>query len=287
MDYTSVGEFLRKGKARLAKGPVALIFVEDEAAVEETLAHHLAAGFREVVAFLAADAELSPATRSAVIRVPWDLVAGPQPHEIVNRAIKAAPGTWFYYCYNAEFLFFPFSESRNVAEMITFTTEEKRASILTFVVDLYAGDLARHPSGVSLEDAMLDRTGYYALARTDRWGHPIDRQMDFFGGLRWRLEQHMPKTRRRIDRVALFQARAGLELLEDHTFNEAEYNTYACPWHNSMTAAICSFRTAKALKRNPGSTFEIESFNWHNSVKFDWKARQLMDLGLMEPGQWF
>ncbi|MEL7298807.1 MAG: hypothetical protein AAFM92_00350 [Pseudomonadota bacterium] len=288
MNYASVDDFLRKGKAHLAKGPVALIFAEDAVAVEETLAHHLAAGFREVIAFIAADVEIGPATRSASVCVAWDLVAGPAAHEIVNRCIKAAPSSvWFYYCFNAEFLFFPFSETRNVAEMITFTTEERRDSILTFVVDLYADDLERHPSGVSLEDAMFDRTGYYALARTDRWGNPIDRQMDFFGGLRWRLEEHVPKTRRRIDRVALFKARSGLKVSEDHTFNDPEYNTYACPWHHSMTAAICSFRTAKALKRNPGSTFEINSFRWHNSVKFDWKARQLMDLGLMEPGQWF
>ena len=41
-------------------------------------------------------------------------------------------------------------------------------------------------------------------------------------------------------------------LLPNHRFNDEEYNTYACPWHHNLTAAIVSFRTAKALKRNPG-----------------------------------
>jgi hypothetical protein len=44
---------------------------------------------------------------------------------------------------------------------------------------------------------------------------------------------------------------------------------------------------AKALKRNPGSTYDIPTFRWDNSVPFEWSSRQLMDLGLMEPGQWF
>jgi hypothetical protein len=64
-------------------------------------------------------------------------------------------------------------------------------------------------------------------------------------------------------------------------------NTYACPWHNNLTAAVCSFRTAKALRTNPGSRDAIQTFDWHNSTPFAWHSQQLMDLGLMEPGQWF
>ena len=97
----------------------------------------------------------------------------------------------------------------------------------------------------------------------------------------------MPVERRKIDRIALFRAKKGLKLLPDHILNEDELNTYACPWHHNMTATIASFRVAKALKFNPGSTFMIDSFKWYNSVPFDWHSQQLMDLGLMEPGQWF
>ena len=129
----------------------------------------------------------------------------------------------------------------------------------------------------------------YALARLDaeNHNHPKERQLDFHGGLHWRFEEHIPTNRRKIDRISLFRSKQGLELREDHTFSDEEYNTYACPWHNNLTSAIVSFRAAKALKRNPGSSFDIHTFKWHNSVKFDWHSRQLMDLGLIEPGQWF
>ena len=135
----------------------------------------------------------------------------------------------------------------------------------------------------------MDKTGYYALARKDvaNENGPKERQLDFFGGLRWRFEEHIPAQRRKIDRIALFKAKEGLKLRGDHTFNDEEYNTYSCEWHHNITAAICSFRTAKALKRNPGSTFDINTFRWHNSCGFEWHSQQLLDLGLMEPGQWF
>ena len=118
-------------------------------------------------------------------------------------------------------------------------------------------------------------------------GHPKERQLDFFGGLRWRFEEHVPPARRRIDRIALFKAKPGLKLLPDFTFDDEEYNTYACHWHHNLTTAVCSFRTAKALRTNAGSKYDIRTFRWHNSVPFKWHSQQLMDLGLMEPGQWF
>ena len=94
-------------------------------------------------------------------------------------------------------------------------------------------------------------------------------------------------ARRKIDRISLFKTKKGLELLAGHTFNDEECNTYSCQWHHNLTSAICSFRTAKALKLNPRSTCDIESFNWHNSAPFEWHSRQLLDLGLIEPGKWF
>lgn len=288
MDYTSLEEFLRTGKPALAKGPVALIFVEDEVEVGTTLRHHLQCGFAAVVALMPDSFALPVEPDDRLHRVGFDCGRPRAVFEAVNQVIAAAPGLWLYYGYNAEYLFYPFCESRTVGEMLTFHAEERRDAMLTYVIDLYADDLSACPSAVSLERAHLDRSGYYALARPDpETGHPRERQLDFFGGLRWRYEEHIPKISRKIDRIALFRAAPGLQLLPDHTFNQQEYNTFACPWHHNLTAAICSFRTAKALKSNPGSTFDIPTFRWHNSTPFEWHSRQLMDLGLMEPGQWF
>ncbi len=268
------------------KGPVALIMAEDEVEVTTTLAWHLEAGFREVVLLAPPGLACDAAGGTRVDADPYadDALAG-----AVNAVIDAAEGEWIHYGYNAEYLFHPFRETRNIRELIAFHAEERRDAALGYVVDLYAGDLAAAPNAVSRADAHLDRSGYYALARKDEakgWAAK-ERQLDFFGGLRWRFEEHVPWARRKIDRVTLFRAKKGLRLRPDFTFTDEEYNTYACPWHHNLTLAVCSFRTAKALRANPGSRCEIRTFRWRNSVPFRWHSQQLMDLGLMEPGQWF
>ncbi len=289
MDHDSLDRFLADQAPALAKGPVAMIFAEDTVELDSTVRHHLSAGFRPVLVLGIEIEGLAPELAERVHRIRYDIHADHAVPAAVNRIIAAAPGAWMYYCYNAEYLFFPFCETRSVREMLAFHSEERRDAMLAYVVDLYAGDLDRHPNAVSREDALIDRSGYYALGRPDpsNHNHPRERQLDFFGGLRWRFEEHIPPAKRRIDRIALFRAAPGLELSDGHLFNIEEYNTYACPWHNNLTAAICSFRTAKALKTNPGSRFDIWSFRWHNSTPFRWHSQQLMDLGLMEPGQWF
>ncbi|MCU9838164.1 MULTISPECIES: hypothetical protein [Ruegeria] len=288
MEYASLDHFLKTGAEALAKGPVAMIFVEDDVELATTMRHHIQSGFKSVLVFMPDAFVLPKDVEARIHRIPYD--CGPRNAVVnaINRIIAAAPGIWMYYCYNAEYLFFPFCETRSVGEMLTFHGEERRDAMLTYVIDLYADDLQACPMGVSLDRAFLDRSGYYAQARKDpETGHPRERQLDFFGGVRWRHEEHIPKDSRKIDRIALFKAKPGLKILPNHTFEDQEYNTYACPWHHNLTAAICSFRTAKALKKNPGSTFEIHSFRWHNSTPFEWHSRQLLDLGLMEPGQWF
>lgn len=289
MQYSNLHDFLQVDNAALAKGPVAMIFAEDDVELATTLRHHRQLGFEVTIAFMEPRYDLPPDLREKTIRIDFNPRLEGALQSNVNALIAAAPGQWLYYCYNAEYLFYPFCETRRITELLAFHAEERRDAMLTYVVDLYAGDLNQWPLAVSLDDAYLDRSGYYALARRDaeNHDHPKERQLDFYGGLRWRYEEHVPQERRKIDRIGLFRAAPGLKLRDDHTFSDEEYNTYACPWHNNLTAAIASFRTAKALKSNPGSTFDIKSFRWHNSMPFEWHSRQLLDLGLMEPGQWF
>lgn len=285
--FASFETFAKQGHAAIGKGPIAIILAEDDVEIDSTVRHHLDAGFKTVIVVGAPQIAIAERLAAQVVRVEHNVLADNDVTRIVNTIIGMCHGQWIYYCFNAEYLFYPFCEHRTVAEMVSFCTEERRDAVLTYVIDLYADNLHRHPGAVSLENAHLDKSGYYALARADAANNPLERQLNFYGGLRWRFEEHIPAPRRRIDRVAIFRAKPGLLLQPNHTFNEAEYNTFACPWHNSLTAAICSFRTAKALKRNPGSTFDIETFLWHNSSSFDWHSQQLLDLGLMEPGQWF
>lgn len=287
MHYPSISTLTNDARRSLSKGPVALILIEDDAEVSSTISHHAKAGFAHLIAFCAPERTLPADLPDRLHRVDFDVSADAALEVILNTMIAALPGQWLYYCYNAEYLFYPFCEHRSVGEMLAFMTEERRDTVMSYVIDLYARDLGTHADGVDRDNAHFDKSGYYALARKGADGKTLDRQVNVYGGLRWRFEEHIARARQRTDRVSFFRAQPGLQMLADRSFNLAEYNTYACPWHNNLTAAICSFRTAKALRRNPGSRAVIDTFHWPQSEPFRWQSQQLLDLGLMEPGQWF
>ncbi len=182
MKFTSLDHFLRDGRAILAKGPIALVMAEDQVEVETTLLHHLELGFLHVILLANDGITIPDQLAERVHRVAFDTHVDSAMITAVNRIIKAAPGIWIYYCYNTEYLFYPFSETRSIREMLAFQSEERRDAILSYVVDLYAEDLDRFPNAVSLETAQLDRSGYYALGRPDaaNHNHPRERQLDFF-----------------------------------------------------------------------------------------------------------
>ncbi len=290
MIHPSLASFASHARTTpLGKGPFAIVIAEDATELDSTLDHLTHLGFRRI--FLLAPQEVDLPDNLAepdIIDVIRHRTRQPgTAQEAVNTFIRLVPGEWLHYCYNAEYLFYPFCEQRRVGEAVAFVTEERRESVLGYTVDLYAEDLTLHPHAVSLETAHMDSSGYFAETRRDRDGNVLERQLNFFGGLRWRFEEHVPEAKRRIDRPALFQAVEGLRLRDDNTLSIEEMNTYSCPWHNSMSATICSFRVAKALRTNPGSRHDVDNFRWHKSARFYWSSRQLMELGLMEPGQWF
>jgi len=76
-------------------------------------------------------------------------------------------------------------------------------------------------------------------------------------------------------------------MVDDFNFADQEYNTYQGQYHNSLRAAIVSYRTAKSLSQNPASRSEITQFSWDHSVPWTRRSQQLLDLGLIEAGQWF
>ncbi len=144
--------------------------------------------------------------------------------------------------------------------MLAFHAEERRDAMLTYVIDLYAGDL-RRPSGRRVAGRGLSRP--VGLLRAGAAGpgrprHPKERQLDFLR--RVALAVRGARARRTGARSTGSRCSApsrGCGCGPITRFDDEEYNTYACPWHHNLTAAIVSFRTAKALKRNPGSTFDI------------------------------
>lgn len=290
MNFESLDQFVRTRPGSFGKGPAAMVIAEDGVEIDSTIDHVHSLGFRHIFVLAPNELKIRPLpddSRSQLHVIRARSRAPGAVQAAMNALIEKMPGEWLHYCYNGEYLFYPFCEDRRIGEMVTWVMEERRSAILTYVIDLYAPDLRTCPDAVSLDNALLDSSGYYAEGRPDENGHPKERQLNFYGGLRWRFEEHVARPKRKIDRVGLFQSQPGLTLREDHTLSDEEMNTYSCPWHHSLTAAICSFRVAKALRTNPGSRHDITDFRWHKSTQFHWSSLQLMELGLMEPGQWF
>lgn len=267
-------------------GPVCVVFAEDQIEVASTITHHARIGFPTILLIGEGPFEDIPKCDSNLHLISERSEGVADAAQMLNRLIPALAGKWLYYCFNAEYLYFPFCETRSICDAVAFAQSERRESVYTYSIDLYADDLERYPNAVSLDNAYLDKSGYYGMTRW-RDGTRLERELDIFGGLRWRFDEHVPYDRRRIDRISLFLATKGLEIGSDFLLNERELNTISCPWHNNMTMAVMSFRAAKSLKLNPGSTFDIGNFMWSRSGKFDWSSTQLMQLGFMEPGQWF
>lgn len=270
----------------LRTGAVAILVVEDAFCLEESLFHNAKLGFSTVILVSKSRPEIS-LSFDTDISILWSPITGTSREKILtklNELLNQLQGRWVYQSYNAEFLYFPFCEMRKIEDLARFMEEERRGHVYSYTVDLYNSqdDL----STFSRDDAHFDASGYYAMNRFED-GEVLDRQIEVFGGLKWRYSEHVPWDRQRIDRVPFFKVTQGLELDAQMRPNIAELNTHSCPWHHNVTCAIASYRTAKSLRRNPGSAAAIGSFMWAQSTRFEWTSAQLMDHGMIEPGQWF
>jgi hypothetical protein len=267
--------------SQLPPGPVALILAEDAAEVASTVAHARNLGFAAVLLLRPPAVSLTeePWLRQADGLCTTRDTAG----RLVTALHRPLAGRWLHVAFNAEYLFFPWCETRSVADLVTFMDEERRAAIHGMVVDLYPESLESAPEGVDRDRACLDSLGYFAFSHRDTDEFP---QAEIMGGLHWRFAEHLEQGAR-LDRPALHVARPGLAMGPDMRLSDPALNAVSCPWHNNVTAAIASFRLAKALVRNPGSAAAIDGFVWEGTRRFDWTGRQLLDHGFMEAGQWF
>lgn len=266
--------------AGLDKGPVAVLVNEDDVDMPATVSHHRNLGFSAIIQVGASDNGRSLADMVLDARPGIDL------WEAVNGLMPALAGRWVYAGYNAEFLYFPFCETRTISDATQFVSEERRRSVFCTTVDIYLDDRDLPETGASDRDVYFDRSGYYALDRYSG-AERLERQLDVYGGLKWRFSEHIPWERQRIDRMCLFRAEDGLKMDAGYLLNDAEMNTINCEWHRNLTCSVVSLRVAKSLRRNPGSAFAVGDFIWGQSERFDGTSTQLMHHGLMEPGQWF
>lgn len=282
----------------LKKGPIGVLFAEDTAYLEESLAHQARLGCRLTLLICPDQSGFDrfASSRTILITVPDEIEFDPP--ALMNRLMPKLAGQWVLYHANREFFSFPFSDTRSLPDFIEFLETERRVTVFTMIVDCYARDLAAHGDGVDLQDAAFDRHGYFSLPYKEpqnRYTHEAPQEqlsegaplITVYGGLRWRYARHLPKARMELNRAALFKAHPGLLLSSEHRFNDPVYNSLSCPWHRSPTAALLSFRTAHFICTSATTAREKSHMNWSGSVPLSWRARQLLELGIMEPGQWF
>lgn len=287
-DFHKLDDFIARGARPQGRGPVALILTEDFYDLGGTLTHHLRLGFDHCIVISCALPPVPDELRADVTMVYHDIFAAGAAADVVNRCMAALDGRWVLVCYNGENLYFPFCETRSIADVTQFAAQDKRSTIPIWVIDTYPAQMPQAGHNVPPDGQFIDARGYHGTPRWNRdEGCEYERQLDMFGGLKWRFRDHVPFDRRRIDRVALFQARAGLTVADDFTMSDQDYNTYQGTWHNGLTAALVSHRTAKSLSQNPASRSEITQLSWSHSVQWSGQSRKLLDLGLIEAGQWF
>jgi hypothetical protein len=137
----NLSAFLKDGASLLKKGPVALIFAEDDVELDATTRHHLNASFLHTVAFAMSDFAIADDVADRIVRVSYEMLTPTALEIALNSVMNATGDIWIYYCLNAEFRFYPFNEHRSEEEIIAFNIEERRNSVMTYVVDLYTGDL--------------------------------------------------------------------------------------------------------------------------------------------------
>jgi hypothetical protein len=106
MRFDSLEALLRDGTSVLAKGPIALIFVEDLVEVESTIRHHFRLRFAQIIVFAPDALQLPMDVTESIVRVSYTMQRPGALQKAVDAINDAAIGLWIYYCYNAEYLFY-------------------------------------------------------------------------------------------------------------------------------------------------------------------------------------
>ncbi|MGB0905342.1 MAG: hypothetical protein ACPGVJ_10640, partial [Mangrovicoccus sp.] len=188
-------------------------------------------------------------------------------------------GAWLFGCWNGEFLYFPYCDSRTIGDLTSFAADERRRAIGGVVVDVFPQNLAQL-SGGTQNTVWVDHLGYsFADPSPATSATPTP----LFGGLRERLSTGRAAADR-IDRSLIIRATSGAELGPDGIWSDPDLNSRHCRWHHSPTAVLASYRMA--LWHAARSDRAFQDLVWPGATQLTWSAKQFSELGMMEPGQW-
>ncbi|MEM1385491.1 MAG: hypothetical protein AAF713_04770 [Pseudomonadota bacterium] len=219
---------------------------------------------------------------TALRRGPW-IALGSDPDAAttaLNRLIDAFDGRWVLSLRAGSFFRFPFCETRRIGDLTAFLEAEQRRVLFAYELDLYTTD--------DLDWQADPRHGRWS---TDRLGHFAfdhgDGRLDLHGGLSWRFLEAFGEYPDQLAHPVLFRAERGVHLDRDGRFRDERYTRISCPWHRSPTGAVMSLRRLYHLACRSDFESVRQRLLWRGSMSVDWASQQLLEEGMMEPGQWF
>lgn len=276
MKFDTVSAFA-KARPTLPSGVVGVLLCETRAQVEATACRLEAQGASVIVA-------IGQAVDLDDIAIPViTIVERPTQRNawlMLNTLIDALSDRWLLWLWNGEFFVFPYAETRTLRDLTDFLADERRKMIFTYALDLYAQDLPEPDQDPARMALCFDRSGYHAFPKEEQ-------VLRLYGGLGWRFAEFTPKEMQQIGRTSLFRATKGVWLDRKYLFDDPEYASVSCKWHHNPTASMMSLRRSRRIMAHPRFHEVRGQLMWAGSEPFDWSAQKLLELGMIEPGQWF
>lgn len=276
MHYPTAKAFARAAPM-LPSGPVGILLCESAVHADHSAQALAAQGAASIIAVGASQGITLPDTPVIRIDEAPDMQSD---REILNTLFRALTDRWVVWLWNGEFLLFPFCETRSLPDLTQFLADERRKSLFCYALDLYARTMPPPSDPPQKAGLYFDRVGYHAFPKDGE-------QLRIYGGLGWRFEEICPPPMQQIGRTALLKVAADTALDRERLFGQSELDSVACPWHHNPTAAVMSLRRTQRILAHPAFDKVADRLIWHGTTTFEWHSHQLLDLGMIEPGQWF
>lgn len=276
MHYPTAKAFIR-AKPSLPAGIVGIVLCESAVHADHSAQALVDRGVGTVIAIGAHGGITDPGV--PVVRID----EAPELHSdraILNTVFRALDGRWVVWLWNGEFLLFPFYETRTLADLTQFLADERRRALYAYAIDLYSRDMPPPAAPPDTSALYFDRIGYHAFPKDGG-------QLRLYGSLGWRFEELCPPALQPIGRTGLLKVGPDTVLDRERLFGQTDLDSVACPWHHNPTAAIFSLRRTQRILAHPGFGPVADRLFWDGSTQCQWSSRQLLELGMIEPGQWF
>lgn len=275
MEYRTARDF-RRARASLPSGPVGIVLCDSPRQARTTVRRLVGQG----AALIVTVGEAGPLDTAGQPLVRIGEHPGRHAHRVLNTILGAMAGCWVVWLWAGEFLFYPFGETRSLPELTAFLEDERRRVLYCYALDLYGIDMPR-PDQAPWDLALhFDRIGYQPFPQPDQG-------LNLYGGLGWRFEELAPPAMSQLGRSALVRVERETTLDRNWRFGDREHDSVSCPWHHSPTGAVMTLRRSWRILAHPGFADVAGDLIWQGSTRFDWTSRQLLEAGMIEPGQWF